>query len=294
MAYIPYETFMSQMNGRMEDMEKHPWKYYVKPFRIIGNVWYVGDKMVCIHLIDTGDGLILIDTGYPSNKYMLIQSIWEAGFNPANIRYIVHTHEHYDHFGATADLVGMYGCKTVISSTGAEVMKNHPERILMENQYSYMEAFQPDILVNDGDTLTLGTTTLKFLLTPGHAEGVVTILFDTQEAGKTYHLALFGGATTVTMYTRHLKCYGIRESIWNDFIESLDRLQAFPVDVVLGNHPRQNDTLGKLSRLLAGEPNPFIDNTEWQTFLTSTKANFLAWAQEDLAWEKANAAEQTE
>lgn len=82
MAYVPYDEFMGQLFGRLDDMKKYPWKYYVKPFRIIGNVWYVGDKMVCMHLIDTGDGLILIDTGYPTNKYTLINAIWEAGFNP--------------------------------------------------------------------------------------------------------------------------------------------------------------------------------------------------------------------
>lgn len=55
---------------------------YVEPFKIADNLYYVGDKQVCIHLIDTGDGLILLDSGFPCATYLLIESIWRAGFDP--------------------------------------------------------------------------------------------------------------------------------------------------------------------------------------------------------------------
>ena len=71
----------------------------MKPFSIFGNLYFVGNADVGSYLIDTGDGLILIDTAYPTTRALLVQSIWEAGFNPGDIKYILHTHGHFDHFG---------------------------------------------------------------------------------------------------------------------------------------------------------------------------------------------------
>ena len=73
----------------------------MKPFRLAGNIYFVGTYAASSHLIDTGDGLILIDTGYPEMQGWLIQSIWQLGFRPDQIRYIVHTHYHFDHVGST-------------------------------------------------------------------------------------------------------------------------------------------------------------------------------------------------
>ena len=77
----------------------NPLDRYVHPFRIWGNVWYVGDSWVCVHLIDTGDGLLLIDSGNCGCTDMLVQAIWEAGFNPKDVKWIIHSHGHLDHIG---------------------------------------------------------------------------------------------------------------------------------------------------------------------------------------------------
>ena len=69
------------------------------PFKIIGNLYFVGSYCQSSHLIDTGDGLILIDTGYPQNLYLLINSIYKLGFSPYDVKYIIHSHGHYDHGG---------------------------------------------------------------------------------------------------------------------------------------------------------------------------------------------------
>lgn len=285
-GYIPYEAMMARLSGPegpFEEMRKFPERFYVHPVRIIKDLYYVGDKAVCMHLIDTGDGLILIDGGYPTNRALLVNAIWEAGFNPNNIKYLILTHEHYDHFGAADFFRTMYGCKIVASAPTADVLQNHPERAMIDNQHTYLEPCKVDVIVNDGDVLELGSVKLKMLLTPGHGEGVLTFLFDmTDDDGKTYRCALFGGATTVTMYKKHLKKYGIRMSILEDFPNSLKRLHSEKVDIVLGNHPRQNDTLGKIARMKDGEPNPWIDPTEWDRFLDNTLAMFRDFEAQDI------------
>ena len=70
---------------------------YMHPFRIFGNVWYVGDSWVCVHLIDTGDGLLLLDGGNSGATAMLVNAIWEAGFKPADVKWMVISHGHLDH-----------------------------------------------------------------------------------------------------------------------------------------------------------------------------------------------------
>ena len=87
-----------------------PWEYDIEPFQITDNVWYVGNSQVGSHLIDTGDGLVLLDTGWPNTLYMLLESIRRAGFDPGDIRWILHSHYHIDHIGGTGRMMKKYCC----------------------------------------------------------------------------------------------------------------------------------------------------------------------------------------
>mgnify|MGYP000650549160 CR=1 FL=1 len=80
--YEHYYVRMARLEGRGELQKRYPDDFYVRPFQIAGNVYYIGNKAVCSHLIDTGEGLIVIDTSYPELDHLLINSIWEAGFDP--------------------------------------------------------------------------------------------------------------------------------------------------------------------------------------------------------------------
>ena len=85
-----------------------PWKGAFPPFRIFGNLYFVGTKPSSTHIIDTGDGLILIDPGYCENFYLVINNIWELGFNPKDIKYILLSHCHFDHIAYSAIRLGYY------------------------------------------------------------------------------------------------------------------------------------------------------------------------------------------
>jgi len=226
-----------------------PWDGKMEPFKIIGNVYYVGTFQASCHLIDTGDGLILIDPGYAKTFYLVIRSIYELGFNPKDIKYIINTHWHHDHTEATAALVDLCGTKTLIGHRDAQKAKQY---------------FDADILIHEGDTLTLGNTTIRFMETPGHTAGTVSFFFDTQEAGKTYRLGMFGGAGANTLAQGKFDYDGCRE----DYRSSVHRLQKEHVDVFLGNHTWNNDTAGKGKLLLETGENKFIDPQLWHTFLS--------------------------
>ncbi len=221
----------------------------MNPFKIIGNVYYVGTFQASCHLIDTGEGLILIDTGYSNTLYLVINSIYQLGFNPKDIKYIINTHWHGDHTEATEAMVDLSGAKTLIG------------RLDEENAKKY---FQPDILIKDGDVLSLGNTKISFMETPGHTKGTISLFFETEEKGKTYRVGMFGGAGANTLVKGSFDYEGCRE----DYRNSVHRLQKEEVDVFIGNHVWNNDTLNKGELLLKTGENKFVDTNLWHQFLS--------------------------
>lgn len=227
----------------------NPWDGKLEPFKLFGNVYFCGTFQASCHLIDTGDGLIMIDPGYANTLYLVIDSIYKLGFKPEDIKYIINTHWHGDHTEATAAMTDLSGAKTLIGHRDAEKAKRY---------------FDADILVKDGDTLSLGNTTVTFLETPGHTLGTVSLFFDITHEGKIYRAGMFGGAGANTMAQGRFDYDGCRE----DYRASLHRLQKERVDVMLGNHVWNNDTAAKGELLLKTGENRFSDPQLWHTFLS--------------------------
>lgn len=228
---------------------KIPREGKMEPFRIIGNVYFVGTFQASCHLIDTGDGLILIDPGYTNTLYLVVNSIYTLGFDPKNIKYIINTHWHFDHVAATAAMADLSGAKTLIGRYDEEKAK---------------QFFAADITVKDGDTLTLGNTTVTFMETPGHTRGTISFFFETQADGKTYRVGMFGGAGANTLVRGSFDYESCRE----DYRNSIHRLQKEKVDVFIGNHVWNNDTEVKGELLRRTGENRFIDENIWHEFLT--------------------------
>lgn len=227
----------------------NPWEGKIEPFKIVGNVYFVGTFQSSCHLIDTTEGLVLIDSGYSDALYLVIHSIYKLGFHPKNIKFIIHTHWHRDHTEATRALVDLSGAKTLIGQYDKEKVRQN---------------FKPDILIKDGDILRLGNTTISFMETPGHTKGTVSFFFNTEEEGKIYRIGMFGGAGANTMAQDSFDYDGCRE----DYRNSLHRLQREKVDVFIGNHVWNNDTAVKGDLLLKTGENKFIDSNLWNEFLT--------------------------
>ena len=259
-----------------EAFYRYPERYRVEPFRICGNLYYVGNSDVGAHLIDTGDGLILIDTAYPTTRALLIQSIWEMGFDPKDIKCILHTHGHFDHFGATGLVVSLSGAKTYLGAGDAKMFREKPELALIHyGKYAYVETFRPDIELNDGDVIALGDTSIRAVSTPGHSDGVMSYFFEVKEDGRSCMAGIHGGAGLNTLCRRFIEQYGNTYSR-ADFLQGLEKVRNKHVDILLGNHAEQNHTLEKRARMLRSPeaPNPFLNPDEWGIFIDSLKAGF--------------------
>ena len=244
----------------------------IEPFKIADNLYYVGDKKVCIHLIDTSDGLILIDSGYFGTAHMLIDSIWRIGFDPANVRWIIHTHGHHDHYGSSEEFRIMYGTRLAISRVDAESLRKKPHRShIFKDEYPFAKTPDFDYEIEDGEIFELGKTKIRCVLTPGHTDGVLSLFFDVTHNGETYLAGMFGGAG-VNALTLPYTCYNEREEdAAQQMLRSIDKLWDEPVTVHLGNHPGNNKTLEKRDLQLKEGGNPFIAPDSWHTFLSSLR-----------------------
>ncbi len=253
-----------------------PWEDYVSPIKITDNLFFVGAKGGSSHIIDTGEGLIMIDSGYPQTLYQVLHNMHLMGLDPMNIKYIVHSHGHYDHLGATKALIELTGAKTFLGAPD-EAYANGKADLTWARELgakAYTEAFQPDVLLNDGDVITLGNTKIECVSTPGHTPGTMTFFFNTFYKGKEYVAAMHGGVGLNSMRKAFLDKYGLSYSCREDFLSGLDRVRNRHVDIFIGNHVGNNDTLGKAKRITP-DFNPYIDPTEWARFIDEKKACIL-------------------
>ena len=252
----------------INDILKRPWAYYVEPFSIVDNLYYVGNSSVSSHLIDTGDGLLLIDTGFPQTVYLLLESIRRLGFDPDKIQLILHTHGHYDHFGGTKAVVELTGAKTAIGEADIAVLTDKPELSWApEYGVEFYENFQVNRAIKDGNVIRIGNISIDCVHTPGHTAGSMSYFFEVTENDKTCIAGIHGGPGTNTLTDSYLNDYGLSKSRRTDYLHSLQKLIQHPVDIFLGSHPDQNNTEAKRTLMKKHGDNPFIDNSEWPGFL---------------------------
>jgi metallo-beta-lactamase class B len=164
------------------------------------------------------------------------------------------------------------------------MMLENPELTLNYVSYhSYVDPIDPDVEMLDGDVITLGNTSIRIVTTPGHTAGCISLFFDVVDNGISYIAGMHGGVGLNTLDKSFTDKFGQIYSK-NEFINSMDKVMPEPVDIVLGNHTIQNNTLYKREKLLK-EPdstNPFINRTEWKSFLNEVKSIFYQLSQNNI------------
>lgn len=261
-------------------IEQTPWELQLPAFKVFGNLYFVGNRDGASWLLDAGDHLILFDTNYPTMDTLLINSIWSLGFDPAKITDIIHTHGHYDHYGATNLLTHLSHAKTYLGEADVRMFKERPELSYLDHaRFSYLELFEADVVVSDGQSFKLGNTLLEAAATPGHCPGATSWFFPVTDGQKTYRVGLHGGAGLNTIEREYREQYGVD---WrNDFLSSIDKLMDRKVDIFLGNHTAQNHTEEKLERLNRGDTDAFVDPSEWQHFLRDLRERVVNLIEND-------------
>ena len=246
----------------------------IAPFKMYGNIYFVGSKKVSVHIIKTEVGLVMIDTGYPDMYEQIVDSMEELELNPKDICAIFHSHGHIDHYGCTRQFKELSGAKTYISRIDNDIVNGtYDLSWANELKCERITPFDCDVLVEDGDCFTFGSTTIRCVLTPGHTAGVLSFFVNAEEDGKKIVAAMHGGIGINSMGKAFLESYNLSLDCRQEFLDGLKMLSKEHVDLVLGNHPEQNNTIEKLQKVQAGEN--IIDEKEWGEFLISTEKRVL-------------------
>lgn len=271
----PFEVSQQNYATNHADYFAHPENYRLDPFCIFGNLYYVGDRKACPHLIDTGDGLILIDTGYGHELPYLLENIRTLGFRVEDIKIIIHSHGHYDHFGCTDAIKQISGAKVYMSRVDTQLLREMPERALVHHScVPGARIVWPDVELEDGDHVVLGNTDIRCVLSPGHTFGTLSFFFDVTDGEKTLRAGYLGGAGFLTMYKAYCSWYHLEQTKCAAMKQTIQKLQTEQVDITLGNHPAQNNTLGKRQYMIEHPgTNPFVNPQGWHIFLAKLEEN---------------------
>ncbi|MBP3391667.1 MAG: MBL fold metallo-hydrolase [Clostridia bacterium] len=251
-----------------EIINKQLYDGFIEPGRVFRNIYFVGTRPASTHIIDTQNGLILIDPGMPETLGIVLDNIKELGFSPKDIKIILISHGHYDHAGATLKLSKLTGAKTYIGKADLKMVNGEENTSLAELfGVQYTDFFTPDVLLEDGDKVTLGNTTVLCLSTPGHTDGTMSFFFSATDGENTYTAGMHGGVGTNTLTADFLKKKGLSFSNREKYVEGINRAKKQKVEIFLGNHIGNNNTEEKLKRVARGEKNAFYSPYEWQEFL---------------------------
>lgn len=253
---------------------ERPWECRFPAFRVVGELYFVGNTSGASWLLNTPEGPVLFDTNYPTLAPLLLDSIREAGFQPESIAAIFHTHGHYDHYGATEQLKALSGAPVYMSKADAQMLRQRPELGLAHlGKKIFPEPPDTDVELEDEDVITIGSVPIRCVVCPGHTPGAMSFFFPVTEGGKTYTAAIHGGAGLNTLKRDFMEEYGVD---WRqDFLNSIEKLLPEQVDIFLANHTKMCHTAEKYQQLLQGN-NAFIDPEAWQVFLKSLRADFVA------------------
>ena len=230
------------------------------PAKVFDNLYLLGMKTVTAWALTTSEGIILFDAMFHYNvEETVVGSLRQLGLDPADIKYVIITHAHGDHFGGAAYLQETFGARVVMGVPDWEHMRSWPQR-------GEPAPFpRDDIAVRDGYTITLGDTTVRIVATPGHTPGTISPIFPVRD-GDAVHYVGYWGASAVSF----LPPEGIVE-----YMGSVDRFARIDarIDVPLTNHPFVDATLAKLEALAArrpGDPHPFVEgNAGFRAWLTT-------------------------
>jgi metallo-beta-lactamase class B len=239
----------------------------IAPFKVMDNLYYVGPGSVSVWLIPTTEGLILIDAAQEPFVDYVIDNIRKVGFDPKNIKYILLTHGHLDHFGGAVKIQKLSGARVGLSAADWDFMLRPPAS--GRGPRPGDEPPARDLVLKEGDTVKLGDTSLKVSITPGHTPGSVNYAFTAYDNKKPYKAFVFGGP-------------GPRNGVegGSEFLASVQRLEREFADVEVAVHvhsflnsypyPNNSGILERrdlLAKRKAGDPNPFVDNATWRVWL---------------------------
>ncbi|HEV8428093.1 MAG TPA: subclass B3 metallo-beta-lactamase [Pyrinomonadaceae bacterium] len=254
------------------DETSRSWNQPVKPYRIIGNIYYVGASDIASYLIVTPRGHILLDSGFVETVPQIQQNVVKLGFRLEDVKILINSHAHYDHAGGLALLKRLTAATLMTSEADAALLaaggNGDPN---FGDKYPF-EPVKTDRILRDGDKVQLGGVTMVAHLTPGHTKGNTTWTMTVMDGRRRYNV-VFAGSTTAPGYK--LVDNPNYPQIVADYQRTFQVLKSLPCDVFLAPHANFFDMTRKSKLLEQGtKPNPFIDGNGYKQFIAETEKAF--------------------
>jgi metallo-beta-lactamase class B len=255
------------------DETSRSWNRPVKPFRVIGNVYYVGANEITSFLITTPQGHILLDSGFAETVPLIQESIKQLGFRLEDVKVLINSQAHYDHAGGFALLKELTGATLAVSKADAEQISGGGK-----NDFAWGDRFvyQPakvDRVIQDKDRIEMGGVTMTARLTPGHTKGCTTWTMKVKEGGKEYDVVFVGSVTAPGYKLVDNPKY---PNITADYAYTFRLLKTLDCDVFLGSHGSFFSLDHKRRRLEHGvKTNPFIDPEGYRSYLAESEKDYL-------------------
>lgn len=271
-AVVCFLTSLSAFAAPGVDPE---WTTPQKPFRIAGNLYYVGSRDLASYLITTPDGDILINANLPSSPPQIRASVEALGFRWKNIKILLNSHAHFDHTGGSAQILRETGAKFMVMDSDVKLVESGGA-IDFDHLHTYPPA-HVDRILHDGDTVRLGGTVLTAHKTPGHTRGCTTWTMQVKSrSGRTLNVVIVGGVAALSDY-RLVATPGHPASypgIAQDFEHTFATLRALPCDIFLGAHGSYFNLQEKLAKLPTEGPSVWIDPAGYRRFINESQQDF--------------------
>jgi metallo-beta-lactamase class B len=247
-----------------------------EPFRVIGNIYYVGASDVSSFLITTPEGHLLVDTGFEETVPLIREGVRKLGFRVEDIKLLLNSHAHLDHAGGHARLKELTGALVVMSEADAALLERGGggDFLPLGDEFVSYPPARADRIVRQGDRVTLGGVSLTAHLTPGHTKGCTTWTTSVEDGGRRLDVVFYGGTALLP---------GVRLSgnpkyprIADDYAASFRLLKSLPCDVFLAPHGAMFGLDAKARRLSSGAtPNPFIDPEGCRAYIGRSEQVFV-------------------
>ena len=253
----------------------HPdWVKPYEPFRIVGNLYYVGTYDLACYLITTPEGHILINTGIAESVTSIHTSMEKLGFNFSDIKILLATHAHNDHVGALAGIKKLTGAKVLMNENDAPVLSDGGiiDYLMGCNGFLF-DPVKPDGLLHDNDTVNMGGMKVVALHHPGHTKGATSFLFDIKDNNRSYRV-LIANMPTILEGVK-LPSMPTYPTIGKDLAYTLDALKKLQFDIFLSSHASQFGLHKKRKEGDAYNPEIFIDRAGYDSAVDSYKKTYL-------------------
>jgi metallo-beta-lactamase class B len=255
--------------------ENNPdWTAPQTPYRVIGNIYYVGSKDLASFLITTPQGDILINSSLTSSVPLIRKNIEALGFHFKDVKILLISHAHFDHCAGSAQIKKLTGAKYMVMDADVPVVESGG-RTDFQYGRSAEDLYPPakvDRVLHDGDQVRLGSVVLVAHRTPGHTKGCTTWTMKVTEGGRVYNVVIVGSPNVNPGYK--LINNPVYPTIAQDFESTFRILKSLPCDVFLGAHGGYYGMQEKYARIKDGAENPFIDPAGYAAYVDNREKAF--------------------